>query len=873
MLAASFLLATTIDPYVDLHRPAPILAFNALVPLVLMLLAWGVSGRAWIGLLVEALVLAALRYVNLTKVAYLNTDLVYADFIVLRGLARDPRLILGFVRPGLALPVGLLSLIVSGGVLAWLTRRLRPLTWPARLACVGVSAAMVIVAASCPMPPTIPAALGWDVYGQAIGAHQVGITGNLLLGAMTSSDVQRQPDPAMEQAFWREPTVQAFKRTIEARTTGQRPDVVVVQSESLFMPSQLCGFSDTPVLHRIVAGDAGFLRVPVFGGRTLQTEFEVQSGAPISFFPGSMFAYYELLHQRVDAWPHFMDELGYKTQVIHPNARGFWNRDAAMPQLGFATFQDRGSFMPGDHADHGSVSDLAVTRAILSELDAADRPTYITAITIDNHGPWGDHAPEDDSDLGLPDTLHGEARTQMADYIARARDADKAFGYLIDALQRRGRPTIVVLYGDHLPALEPVYDQLCFKDGESAQAHMPPYRVWANFPVEAPPPELPAYLLQGYIMRQAGVPLSGHLLANAIAGLVFTDAQLAPLEQKRILDEYAHIAAANLQRDAGRVDPDRGTVFIGRQAAWKALQRLSSSKAAIGRSETRNGDLYLVPDASGTAVIDFHLGHELASLTLRPYMQCSDAQATPMATLRGDGRLLYRASIGPDLLRLVTLDLRGIDRLTLEVAHLDGVCGAFVRVAQLLRCRGACPAVPGDIAAGPSRIVANDPTAADQLALAAILSPAQRHEADRRSNLQWLLARESDRQDGAVPITVQSDDQLFMHPAEDHDAWIQFDRLGLDAVELTPKINALDRQCLSYPEPGTVALNVLVDGKPVVQGLRIDRNYDQLLHVDLRGATTLRLDVDKGEGGNVCDWFSIGVEHLQLHRSTSAATE
>jgi hypothetical protein len=110
-----------------------------------------------------------------------------------------------------------------------------------------------------------------------------------------------------------------------------------------------------------------------------------------------------------------------------------------------------------------------------------------------------------------------------------------------------------------------------------------------------------------------------------------------------------------------------------------------------------------------------------------------------------------------------------------------------------------------------------------------------------------------------------------MHPAEDHDAWIQFDRLGLDAVELTPKINALDRQCLSYPEPGTVALNVLVDGKPVVQGLRIDRNYDQLLHVDLRGATTLRLDVDKGEGGNVCDWFSIGVEHLQLHRSTSAA--
>jgi hypothetical protein len=527
--------------------------------------------------------------------------------------------------------------------------------------------------------------------------------------------------------------------------------------------------------------------------------------------------------------------------------------------------------MQGDQAGHGSVSDLAVTRAILSELDAANRPTYVTAITIDNHGPWGDHAPEDDSDLGLPGTLHGDARTQMADYIARVRDADKAFGYLIDALQRRGRPTIVVLYGDHLPALEPVYDQLCFKDGESAQAHMPPYRVWANFPVEPPPPELPAYLLQGYIMRQAGVPLNGHLLANAIAGLVFADAQLAPLDRKRILDEYAHIAAANLQRDAGRIDPDRGTVFIGREAAWEALQRLSTPKAPVGRAETRNGDLYLASGANGTAVMDFRLGRELASLTLRPYMQCSDAEATPTVTLRGDGRLLYRASIGPDLLRLVTLDLRGTDRLTLEVTHLDGVCGAFVRVAQLLRCRGACPTVTDDMTAGPSRIVANDPTAADQLALASILSPAQRHEADRRSNLQWLLARESNRQDGAAPIIVQSDDQLFMHPAEDHDAWIQFDRLGLDAVELTPKINALDRQCLSYPQSGIVALNVLVDGKPVVEGLKIDRGYDQPLHVDLRGASTLRLDVDKGEGGTVCDWFSIGVEHLQLRRSTSAA--
>ena len=298
--------------------------------------------------------------------------------------------------------------------------------------------------------------------------------------------------------------MRAAEQGLDRQGDGKRPDIVIVQSESLFSPSQLCGFSDTPVLKHIAQQQPklpGNLEVPVFGGRTLQTEFEVLSGAPIAYYPGSMFAYYELVNHRFNALPRVLDGDGYKTIAIHPNNRGFWRRDIAFPDMGFESFQDIHSFVyPRDFSDRNFVSDEALTRAILAELDSSNRATFVMAISMNNHGPWGAFAPVNDSGLELSSKLHGKARTAMADYVEHAIDADNAYGFLLDALQRRGRPTVVVIYGDHMPALPRVYKQLCFKNGKSAEEHYPPYRIWANFPMPKPPDVTSAYLLQGWLM-------------------------------------------------------------------------------------------------------------------------------------------------------------------------------------------------------------------------------------------------------------------------------------------------------------------------------------------------------------------------------------
>lgn len=880
-ILTGILLATWVDPHVVISSPLEVQLINAVIPVIVMLLAWGVSGRAWLALLVEMVLLCVLRYADHVKLEYLNSELVYADLTVIGGLLTDPRLVLGFVHPTTKKIIGAVALLVVVSVTCLLMQRQRTTAWPLRLTCLLLAVAGLLVFSTQHAPDVVPS-LKWDVYAQAQGANSVGITGNLLLGRMTARDVRRPPDRESEQAFWKEPLVQEAERQLSSAGNGNdmRPDIIIVQSESLFEPSQLCGFADTPILKHVAEQQPdlpGNLHVPVFGGRTLQTEFEVLTGAPISYYPGSMFSYYELVRHRFDALPHVLDDLSYKTLVLHPNNRGFWRRGIVMPDMGFDTFQDIDSFLkPRDFTERGHVSDGAMTRAILSELDSSSRPTFVMAISMNNHGPWGDFAPKDDSGLGLPSRLTGDARAEMADYVSHAIDADKAYGYLLNALKRRGRPAIVLFYGDHLPALSEVYKQLCFKDGKGPEDHYPPYRIWANFPMPKPPGITSAYLLQGWLMHVAGLPLKSHELADALAGLVAQNPDASAADRTRVLDEYANIAAANV---ASRVpaDPDEGNVYIGSDQALDILLKKQVPIPSDTGAEVSSGDLLLTPIQGAPAKLAFDTQRTVSSLTLRFYLDtpCTvmNPQSKTWVSVGADGHELYRAYLGTKTFRLATLDVRGARRISVRAKLGDpGACQqVHVRVAQMncysAQCQTPAPAsVHGDFAESRSRILTNDPMPGDIAALGSMESARAMRRDTRMENMEWMIGREKASQQGAAPFQVQVNAQLFMHPAMDHDAWIDFDVKGLDTIRLRPRINTLDKACSAMNSPGeeagVVGLNLQLDGRPLLPRMIIDRYYDKTLTLDVTNGHTMRVDVDKGNKVTSCDWFSVGVPSL-----------
>jgi phosphoglycerol transferase MdoB-like AlkP superfamily enzyme len=160
-------------------------------------------------------------------------------------------------------------------------------------------------------------------------------------------------------------------------------------------------------------------------------------------------------------------EAGYQTTCIHPHPARFFRRDRAFPNLGFDRFVDDQSFR-GAQKSGPYLSDEAVTDKLLEELQvAAEGPRFFFVITMENHGP-----------LHLERVLPGEVEKlynesppagcdDLTVYLRHLKNADRQLGRLRHELAKRGRPTILCFYGEHLPSMPKVYDKLGLPDGRT----------------------------------------------------------------------------------------------------------------------------------------------------------------------------------------------------------------------------------------------------------------------------------------------------------------------------------------------------------------------------------------------------------------------
>ena len=217
---------------------------------------------------------------------------------------------------------------------------------------------------------------------------------------------------------------------------------------------------------------SGLLSVPAWGANTMRTEFAVLTGIGDQALGVHRFnPYRRVARGGILALPHRLRALGYETVCIHPYPVGFFGRDSVFPTLGFDRFIDIDGLPNAPH-EGPYVADEAVARKIAEVLGAADRPTFVFAITMENHGP-----------------LHLE-RVSPADMARRCRDppppgwddltlylrhlanADRMFGDLAELLAARPRGGVLCLFGDHVPSMPRVYADQGFCDSRTD------YLIW-----------------------------------------------------------------------------------------------------------------------------------------------------------------------------------------------------------------------------------------------------------------------------------------------------------------------------------------------------------------------------------------------------------
>jgi phosphoglycerol transferase MdoB-like AlkP superfamily enzyme len=366
------------------------------------------------------------------------------------------------------------------------------------------------------------AAMTWGERTQTIGA----VFGNLayayrdygvpycFLNTWLNTGIKRPADysEAHIRAIMSEresESMRSYRLYSDAEATAfpeRQPNILFLQLESFIDPAEIKGLEYSedvaPLFHSLRAEfSSGYLTVPSIGAGTANTEFEVLSGMSTKFFGPGEYPYKSILRKfPCESLAYNLRSLGYTSHAIHNHRGAFYNRNVVFANLGFDTFtsleyMNGVSFTPRNWA-----RDDVLLRQITGAMDATKGRDFIFAISVQGHGSYPEKAilPEPAVRVsGLADEAETNAFTY---YLHQIRETDNFLRKLTVNLENRSEEIILVLYGDHLPALD-------LGDGDMAHGSSfeTEYVIWDNFGLEKKDGNLYAYQLAAEVETRLGL--------------------------------------------------------------------------------------------------------------------------------------------------------------------------------------------------------------------------------------------------------------------------------------------------------------------------------------------------------------------------------
>lgn len=286
----------------------------------------------------------------------------------------------------------------------------------------------------------------------------------------------------------------------------QKPNVIVIMSESYWDPTQLKGITfSQDITKNLRKLQKGVIASPAIGGGTANTEFEALTGLSMYFLNPGVVPYNVYLRRETPSIASVFKDNGYRTIAVHPNQGSFYNRDKVYKFFGFEDFIDIKGFDHQEDAKGPHVSDEKVIDKILDVMKTEDTPCFIFAVTMQNHDPYLDKYKNLEV-IAQSDKLNEKEINIFSGYAQGIYDADRSLGKLIDALSKEETPTLVYFFGDHLPrlgSLQDLYD-ICNKlnpfenkiiNKDTLWVYQTPFAAWSNF-MEIPPPTGPISPIQ-----------------------------------------------------------------------------------------------------------------------------------------------------------------------------------------------------------------------------------------------------------------------------------------------------------------------------------------------------------------------------------------
>lgn len=263
-------------------------------------------------------------------------------------------------------------------------------------------------------------------------------------------------------------------------TENRTPNIVMVQLESFFDPTL---WENNPVekdpipFYRFLMRNfpSGYLSVPSVGAGTANTEFECITGMNLDFFGPGEYPYKTVLQKTVcESMAFDMKELGYKAHAIHNNEGTFYDRHKVFSQLGFDTFTPIEYMYRPEFNPTGWCRDEILVGEIEKALDSSLGQDFIYTISVQGHGKY----------------------PSFEYYCEQIHEMDLFISQLISMLNKRKEPTVLVLYGDHLPGFEWEPEEM-----KNRSLFQTEYVIWNNMELPNVNRDLEAYQLTSYVLN------------------------------------------------------------------------------------------------------------------------------------------------------------------------------------------------------------------------------------------------------------------------------------------------------------------------------------------------------------------------------------
>lgn len=284
------------------------------------------------------------------------------------------------------------------------------------------------------------------------------------------------------------------------------PNIIIIQLESFFDPNLLNDtvFSENPIPIFTELSEnysSGQLEVSVLGAGTANTEFEILTGMSLDFFGTGEFPYKSVLTDNTsESIAYNLKELGYTTFAMHNNTAMFYDRYLVYPNLGFDSFVSSEFMTNTSTTLEGWIKDECLTEEIKTCLNSTTGNDFVFAVSVQGHGSYPEEEIEGLQIQITSSPFEEGLENQVEYYVNQLYEMDLFVGELIAYLESIDEPTVLALYGDHMPSLNLEASDLSTNDNYQTQ-----YVFWANYDMAELDQDLTTYQFSAELLEQIGI--------------------------------------------------------------------------------------------------------------------------------------------------------------------------------------------------------------------------------------------------------------------------------------------------------------------------------------------------------------------------------